>query len=422
MPLGLSYVLWKPVAVIALAGGALAYVRRLGASPWVAVLGLAAFAPLGVLAGLVEGPGAGLPHWARFMAEQMAPLHYLWGNLPAAIAIGLTPLFLLGAERLVNTPGRWLLDRYALGLSAVGLVTAWLHPWQGVIIVMVVVGAALWGRLERRYFVLAVPVAATVAPLAYYFVLQHADDAWNTARLQVATTGFLGFHIVELLVLLGPFVALAAFGVRRPVQDLQERMLLLWPAASFLSYALNGAARYHALGGIALPLAVLCARGWRRFGLPRAASVAAVTLMIVPGLLFMPAKIGHNIHNRAKLYWLYPDEASAIHYLASAPRPGGILSSHQLSPAAVAMTGRQAWVGHPTWTPHYSPRALLSLKLFAGDLSRRDARRLVARSRARYVLSGCPAKDPVPELGAMVVAVKRFGCVSVIEVRPGSGS
>jgi hypothetical protein len=420
-PLGLSYALWKPVAAVALAAGALAYVRRLGASRWVAALGLFALAPVGAIPERLDLHVPGINRWSGFLAEQMTPLHSLWGYLPSAIAIGLMPFFLLGAEQLVNagsTPLRRSRAAHVLGLSAIGLTVAWLHPWQGLVLVLVVGGAALWGRLERRYFALAVPVAATLVPIAYYFVLQHTNDIWHNAG---HVTGFHGYHALELIVVLGPFLVLAAFGVRRPVQDLQERMLLLWPAAALVTFAITAGGRYHAFGGIALPLAVLCTRAWRRLELPRAATLAAAALMVVPGTLFLSSDIGLNIRDRTRVFWLYPRESAAMDYLSSAPHPGGILSSYHISPAAVAMTGRQAWVGNPIWTPDYLDRAARTAKLFAGTLPARDARRLVAASGARYVLADCPARDPARALGPMVLDVKRFGCVSVIEVRTSPG-
>ncbi|MGG7382776.1 hypothetical protein ACQ7B2_29880, partial [Escherichia coli] len=91
----------------------------------------------------------------------MFPAAQLWGYLPAAISVGLMPLFLVGLERLDR--------RSALpAVCACGAIVSWLHPWQGQVLLVTVLGAIalLRGRgapLRR----VAIACAATLAPLLY---------------------------------------------------------------------------------------------------------------------------------------------------------------------------------------------------------------------------------------------------------------
>ena len=93
------------------------------------------------------------------------------------------PLGLLAYER-----GRAGGGRRPLVLAAgCGLVAAWLQPWQGATLILVLVGAELLslrrGRAAapRRGADLALPVAATAAPLVYYWVLSRSDASWELA-------------------------------------------------------------------------------------------------------------------------------------------------------------------------------------------------------------------------------------------------
>jgi hypothetical protein len=51
------------------------------------------------------------------------------------------------------------------------------HPWQGATLALIWVGLFIWGRGAPAYRRLAVPFAGTIAPLVYYEVLVHADSA-----------------------------------------------------------------------------------------------------------------------------------------------------------------------------------------------------------------------------------------------------
>jgi hypothetical protein len=90
-------------------------------------------------------------------------------------------------------------------------------------------------------------------------------------------------------------------------------------------------------------------------------------------------------------------------------------------------TGRHTYLGNCDWSvPHCSWRWNNTWQLFLWKWPARHrwgtmARWFVGRSGARFVLASCHSNNVRLEadLGPMVVAVHRFGCATVYEVRPG---
>ena len=243
----LAFQLWKPVAIAALFLGARAYVRRFVPEPGARVAALA-------IALLFASPALLLVGDDVIGASgEMFPAAQLWGYLPAAISIGLMPLFLLRIERL---------DRpRALPVACVlGAIVSWLHPWQGQVVLVTVVAAALvLRRRDLPWARLAVACAATLAPLLYYFVLSLTDPSWELAAEANEAIGRL--PVWTVLVALLPLAVPAALGVRRP-DTLGEAMLLVWAPASVLVFLfLSPSFAQHALEGVSIPLAVLAIRG-----------------------------------------------------------------------------------------------------------------------------------------------------------------
>src|SRR5439155_25867837 len=129
---------------------------------------------------LVNLPGLGghsLQFGTKVMGLEMFPAGYTWGGAsPGAISVALMPLFLLGVERLLDASKRragrsasW----YLSWTSLAGLFAAWLHPWQGMTLLVIVGGFVAWDRFARRNLVLALPVVATAAPALYMSALSH---------------------------------------------------------------------------------------------------------------------------------------------------------------------------------------------------------------------------------------------------------
>jgi hypothetical protein len=367
----LAFQLWKPVALAALFLGARAYVARFVTVPseraGALAIALLFASPLLLLAGddLLAASG------------ELLSAALLWGYLPAAISVGLMGPFLLGVERLAEAPeaGR----RLVVALAACGALVSWLHPWQGqVLLVTVVAALALLRRPGRRPVELGVVLAATLAPLLYYFALSRADDAWALAAEANEAIG--GPPVWTVLLALAPLAVPAAFGARVPVRGAGEAMLLLWAPSGVLVFLfLSPSFAQHALEGLAIPLGVLAVRGLRRFGRPAVA--AAVALLVVPGTVYVADWLRDTATAPGEARYLRPGEQRALTALEASGRPGGVLASARLGALVPSATDRPSWVGHPSWTPDYGERARLAAELLGGRLAPDPAARRVRRHR-----------------------------------------
>ena len=147
--------------------------------------------------------------------------------------------------------------------AAAALFASWLHPWQGITLVLIFAGLALVRRL-RNWLALAVPAIGAALPLVYYYLLSHHDPAWQLAgHYEVIPR----LSAIVLLAGFGPLAVVAALGVRRPDGIIIEQALLLWVGACFVTYFVNDSFAPHALQGLSLPLAVLLVRGGQRLRL-----------------------------------------------------------------------------------------------------------------------------------------------------------
>ena len=418
--LQLAFALWKPVGLVILFAGFAAYVRRtVEPGSWArpAALAMALFfvTPSMWLTGWTGLGDADLEFGSLVMGLELFPAGFVWDIVPTAIAVGLMPLFLLGVERMLvaerRTRGRTM-RWYAAWTAAAGAAASWLHPWQGLTLLAILAGLAAWGRLDRRYLTLATPAAATVLPLLYYQVLTRTDSAWNTVS---APNGMPHFG-AWLFVGLAPLVLLALPGLRSgPGGDVQERMLRLWPLAALAVYfALDASYFYHALAGMTLPLAVLAARGWHTMRIPSIAAAATVALLTLPGMAYQL----DYFHREAPGHFLSEGESAAMTYIEQSPRPGAVLATPDLGVFVPALSGRNTWFGHATWTPSNEERKARSAALFGGELSPQQAQAMVRETTATFLLQGCGEgrADLRDALGPMVAAVRTFGCARVYEV------
>ncbi len=171
----LSYLLWVPVAALALFVAARIYVRRL-------ISGKAARRCALILALFYISPVADLAqhsHWSqgiflRSMSLEMWPGFYLWGYPFTAIAIALMIGTLIAYQRDRR-------DRRVRPWAPIcALLCAWLQPWQGATLLLIVLAseAFLWWR-HRRLGLPAVTAAGALLPLGYYFLLSHLDSTWT---------------------------------------------------------------------------------------------------------------------------------------------------------------------------------------------------------------------------------------------------
>jgi hypothetical protein len=342
---------------------------------------------------------------------------YAWSGGPV-LAIALMPLVLLSVERMLDQErrGEARSARWYAGWAGVGgLLTTWLHPWQGITLLLIFAGLALWGRLQRRYLALAIPATLTAAPLAYFLVLSHTHSSWMTVSKPNDYSHF-GWWLAAGL---AP-AAIALLGLRGRRLDLQERMLRLWPLAALIVYlALDRTWFYHAFAGLSLPLAVLAVRGVGSLRPARAVAIPALLAATVPGLVWMTQRL---IKTDSQ-HFFAPGEAQALQFLNRSSRPGPVLApAIPLGQAVPAFTGRRTYVGHYYWTPDYPVRRAVTNALFAGRLAPTQAALLVRVSRAAFLLADCghDRVDLRRPLGSLVARTWRFGCATVYEVAPAS--
>jgi hypothetical protein len=419
--MALAYLLWKPVAILGLFLGFRAYVRRFvaGGAERAVALVVALFFATPVLALWWWGDIGSDEKLAELfsLGGESLPVGLTWGYIPAAISVALMPPFLLGIERLAREPGN---RRLLVGTTLAGLISSWLHPWQGEILVVCVVGAlALERALLRERLVLAVPLAGTAAPLVYYFLLSRLDPAWDVAQASTAEGGDVALWIVALG--LAPLALPALFGVRGVPVDLGERMLRIWPLAALAVYlVLSPSFPQHAFEGISLPLAIFAVRALAPLRRRALLVAAAVALLTLPGIAALLDSIEETVGRGSQAHYIQPDEEDALAYLDDAAEPGAVLATPYLAPLVPVHTDRHTWVAHPSWTEDFDGRLRDVNELFAGLLPRARALELVRSSRTRFLLRDCGTpRGPVEALRPVVVAEREFGCAGVYRVTTG---
>jgi hypothetical protein len=411
--IAVSYLLWLPVAVAALFIGARRFVVATLESPpaRTAALVLAIFfvTPLAPLSGWTVGSnGLGV------LGGELAPTGAMFGYFPTPVAVGLLALFVVVLLDMVEgSPSA----RRIAGAAAAGLVTAWIHPWQGATALIILAGLFIVVRPARRQAAMwLIPAAATAAPLGYYAVLARADAGWRIAHVQNASNRP---NILLLMVALAPLLVPAIASIRRGRprgRELRTVALWLWPAAALAVYFGSPEFAPHALEGLSLPLAVLAVRAWRRHRWPRWSAALGILLATVPGLVFDLQLMHDAAVADPQGLLLRHDETRALAYLEATRGPGGVLPSLRLSAAVPAYTGRRAWLGHAVWTPDFAGRAQAVAAFFGGHLTPAQDQAFVRAVGARYLLDDCePAFSP-RRLGGLRLAERRFGCVEVIEL------
>jgi len=407
-----ALLLWKPVAVLGTFFALRAYAERsvpgAGQRRVVLLLGLF-FGSFSVVYGIFGIVGDMMPGWLS------------WGYPFGLMAVALIVFALLGYDRARTE------RRIAWVPGLLGGVASTLHPWQGELLILIVVMAELvrW-REHRRARGLGLPVATLILtglPLVYYLGLGHLDLSWGLARQASKHSFSLG----SILLGIGPLAIFALLGYRGRPRSFLELITRCWPLAALLIWALSatalGATPLHAFNGITMPLAVLAVLGAARTGwrVPRARLVTAVLLAAgtIPANVYAIA-VAHQFTapTVGNANFITRDERDALAYLRRDPDDGGVLTQFYLGEAVPAQTGRHTLVGDCLWSePRCMPRSLTADALFTGTMGSAEARSFVLGSGARFVLADCSAHvDLARLLGPLVVAVHRFGCAAVYDL------
>jgi hypothetical protein len=411
----LSLMLWKPIAVAACFMAVRLYVARSLADRWQrrAALVLALFfGSATVIYGSVGAIG------------ELFPAFLAWGYVFGLLALAAMVTALLYYERAL-TAGRMI---SAAGL--LGALASWLHPWNGELLIVVVLGAEVITWRHRRLAPAqlthtALTVVMTAVPLAYYALLGRLDLSWRLARVASAHSFPLWSIALEVLPLLVP--ALIAY--RDAPGSFLEGANRVWPIAALAIFALSstglGGTPVHAFQGITIPFSVLAVAGAGRAGVgrlrhPLVVGWVAVAVFTVPATTYQLNSARQLVAPRVGTpNFITADERRALQYLAADNQSGGVISRSYLAALVPAATGRHTFVGDCIWSePDCSDRLVLVRRLFAASLSPSAGRSFVIRSGARFLLADCRrTPDLDGPLRPILLSVHRFGCARVYDVR-----
>jgi hypothetical protein len=416
----LALLLWKPVAVVGMFFAVRAFARRSlpGSSQRRAALALGLFfGSFSVVYGSFGIVGDMMPTWLS------------WGYPFGLIAVALIAFALLAYDRARSE------QRLAWTPGLLGALASTLHPWQGeLLVVILVVAEAIRWREHGKLGSLGLPALTLVLtgiPLLYYLILGHIDLSWDLARTASKHT----FSFWSIAIGIGPLAVPALLGYRGSPRNFLDLLTRIWPLACVLIYILSATALsatpLHAFNGITIPLAMLAVRGvtqsdWRR--VPRARLIGAVAVLAgtIPAnayaLYIAPGSVRPTPGNAN---FITRDERDALTYLNRDPDGGGVLTQFYLGEVVPGRTGRHTLVGDCLWSePNCMPRSEEADSLFEGQMSRSAARAFVVQSGARFLLSSCQTHTNLSRLlGRMIVSVHRFGCAAVYQVgTPGTST
>ncbi|MBU6336612.1 MAG: hypothetical protein KGR19_02220 [Acidobacteria bacterium] len=426
----LSYLLWEPVAIAVVFAGAVAYVRRLlpagGARHAGLVLVLFAVMPATAIVAASGWGGKPRQYSFDFISGEMWTGQYLWGYLPTAIAVFLIPLVLLGVERFRSTRRPGLLVACAAGT----LVVAWLQPWQGAELVLIIWAVEAWrwarGRERPSWLTLAVVSIAGALPAAYYFWLSKVDSAWRLAGESNAAGAqdLWSWPWWAMLLTVLPLLVPALLAYRRSPDGWQDTAVRAWPLAVLVVYLLPfGTFPYHSFQGLQIPLSILAVLGVRQVWprIPVWAVVLLLAVMVVPGTIHKADVFRNSVQSGGDPYFVFDGERELLAQLDRDPRRGGVLAPTYAALLVPSRTGRETWVGPFSWTPDWENRATLANDLFEGRLDPAQARRVVIASRARWLFADCRplalARLESEIRPLLARPPQRFGCARLYEIK-----
>jgi hypothetical protein len=411
LPPWLALLLWQPVAVGGVFLGARALVHReLRGRPSRRVALLIAL--FGGSIGAFQD--LWLPWWT-------------WGYVFGTLSLAAMVCSLLRYERAARGGASPWPAAVLAGLAA------WLHPWQGPVLALTIVGAETVVRAqgpprvrEARPRVLSrlAPLLVAIAlPLAYYALLEHGDAAWRLGERSLAG----GNPPWRVLLMLAPLLAPALLAYRVRPRSFTGAALRAWPPAAFAVYLANehgfGNEPAHALLGISIPLAILAVEGVSTLPWPARTprrTLAALAALILTAPLTVSELTSKWRFVRPTTTPITRGDWQAISYLASDPEPGGVLTGFPLGRFIPAETGRRTYIGHAFWSePDPHERETEVARLLADRMAPAQAQKFVTSTGARFLLADCTASAKLArDLSPIIRSSRHFGCAAVYELRP----
>ena len=410
----LSLLLWKPVAVIGFFFAVRGFAWRLltGLWPRRAALVLALFF------------GSFTNVYGQFsVLGDLFPGFLTWGYVFGVMALAAMVWALVAHhDSRLNERRLWL-------AGLLGGLASLLHPWNGELLVAMVVAAEFVMALGRRFNradlkLMILTVGGTAIPLLYYAILGKTDLSWKLA--QVASKHAFSFWSITIAIV--PLLVPAAVAYTRRPTTFLAAAARTWPVAAFAIFVLSGtslgATPLHSFQGITIPLAVLAVEGfqiigWHRIQRPVLAGAVLVALFTIPAT-YEELKIAHGLAapttNNAN--FIKRDERDALDYLAKLKEPGSVITRSYLGAAVPGKTGRRTYVGDCLWSePGCLTLTNNANTLFQGSMTPAAARSFVLNSGARFVLADCQTTADIRKLlGPILRSAHGFGCAAVYEV------
>ena len=448
----LAYAFWIPVGIALLVWVVRKFVSWLELTGWtsVAVITLALLYKFPI-ATLLKGhvPEVNV-NALTYGGTDAWPVYWSWGFSLTAVSVALLCLGVMRYDALRNSG-----VRVSWQLMAIALFCSWLQPWQGAILLAVVVGGEViagvvfkdGAGLRGRLTLLASTSIAGCLPLAYYAILGKVDESWRINGVQ-ANHYVGGVSWWTPFALFLPLLAGAALVYIKRPENFRDIAIRLWPPVAIaemltIQWTKAGNTSTHSLKGITFPLAALAVVGvapyFKRLS-ERSEIAASLCGVALIGLLFIPGAtfqihsqlLDMRMDERGGYYYVSPHDEEALKWLETQKGPGGVYASSLYGSMVPWRTDRPTWVGHETWTPRFQGRSYFNENLLNGHLPAitlgMQPADVVKWSGARWVFQDCyhrfiqrgkkyPTLDS--QLDAIAVSKHRFGCAAIWEIKPG---
>jgi hypothetical protein len=408
----LALLLWKPVAVAAAFFAVRSFARHSLRGTWPRRAALA----LGLFFGSVS-----IIYGSSGIVGDLYPAFLSWGYTFGLLAIATMLFALLQYAR----------QRSAWTAALLGALTSSLHPWQGELLVVIIVGTELvmrrdapgWRRDLRRP---AVVLIGTAIPLLYYTVLGRLDSSWGLAQAASQHS----FPFGTILLGIAPLLLPAALAYRGRPRSRLAVATRLWPGAALVIYLISetglSTAPVHAFEGITIPLAVLAVEGVQRtaFGrLPARRLIGAlvVAAATIPAAVLELRSAQANVApSPGNANFIRRDEQYALQWLARDPEPGGVLTRFYLGDLVPPETGRRTYIGDCVWSqPNCIARAKLAQILFDGSLPADSTRAFIRQLDPSFVLADCATRPDMDSVMRPISSqIVHFGCATVYVLAP----